>query len=113
MSFCFFLHEILETWLNKEEGKEKATPLIEKLSRYELHEFYGSINELHKEEYVSQWGRAMIYIELGDNDQAIEFLEKAYLYREGLLMITLNGPWYDKIRSDPRFKALLKKMNLE
>ena len=71
------------------------------------------LNELSKEKYVSAWGIAMIYMELGEIDQAIEYFERAVMDREPLFVSTLHGPWYDKIRSNPRFKALLKQMNLE
>jgi TolB-like protein/Tfp pilus assembly protein PilF len=70
------------------------------------------LNELSKENYVSPWGRATICVALGKIDQAFEFFEKAYLDREPLFAMCLSGPWYDEVRSDPRFKVLLKKMNL-
>ncbi|MFQ5866060.1 MAG: protein kinase [bacterium] len=56
---------------------------------------------------------AALYFTLGKKDQGFEWLEKAY--EEGDI-----GPWrlkiepiYDGVRSDPRFKALLKKVGLE
>ncbi|NOR15487.1 MAG: hypothetical protein GQ544_07270 [Candidatus Aminicenantes bacterium] len=56
---------------------------------------------------------AMIYVGIGDNDLAIELLEKAYEERSSELVKLKVHPFYDSLRSDPRFIALLKKMNLE
>lgn len=50
---------------------------------------------------------------LDDKDQTFEWLQKAYEERDGLLPTLEFGPWYDSLRSDPRYTELLKKMNLE
>ncbi|MGD9487597.1 MAG: protein kinase [Calditrichaceae bacterium] len=53
---------------------------------------------------------AMVYISLGDLDQAFAWLEKAYQQRtEELILINID-PLYDSVRTDKRFIALLKKM---
>jgi TolB-like protein/Tfp pilus assembly protein PilF len=54
-----------------------------------------------------------IYIGLGENDLALEWLEKAYEERDATLVWLKVEPVYDSLRSDPRFKALLKKIGLE
>jgi len=51
------------------------------------------------------------YIAAGDNDRAIEWLEKGYEAREPQ-MPYMCFPVYDSIRSDPRFQALLRRMGL-
>ena len=70
------------------------------------------LNELSKEKYVPPLHKAWIYMGLGEKDKAFEHLEKSYLERDPM-MDTLTGPFYDSLRSDPRFTALLKKMGLE
>jgi hypothetical protein len=48
---------------------------------------------------------------MGNLDQVFEWLEKAYEERDSSL-VTLNGnPIFQSIRSDPRFQALLRRMN--
>ena len=56
---------------------------------------------------------AFLHIGLGNKDRAFEWMEKMYETRAPDLIWVKTGPEYDPLRSDPRFKALLKKMNLE
>jgi adenylate cyclase len=61
----------------------------------------------------SPYHLARVYIVLNDYNKALTKLEKAYEMRD-VWMYTLNAdPTFDPIRNEPRFKALLKKMNLE
>jgi tetratricopeptide (TPR) repeat protein len=69
--------------------------------------------KLSKVRYVSPWQIAIIYLGLGQKDQAIEWLEKAYEVRDHWLVYSKVDPGLDRIRSDPRFKELLKKIGLE
>jgi len=64
------------------------------------------------ERYISPYQIASIYIALNDKDQAFEWLEKAYKEHSSWLAYLKVQPHLDKIRSDTRFKALLKKMGL-
>jgi len=71
------------------------------------------LSELSKKRYVSFYYKALIYLGLGERDQLFECLERAYEDREPLLVFVKSVPYFDSVRSDPRFKALLKKMGLE
>jgi tetratricopeptide (TPR) repeat protein len=53
---------------------------------------------------------ALIYVGLGDKDEAMAWLEKAYAdrFNPGVLM----RPAFDPLRSDPRFETLLRRMGL-
>jgi tetratricopeptide (TPR) repeat protein len=51
------------------------------------------------------------YGDLGDKDQAFAWLEKAYELRSPHLPALKASPFYDSLRSDPRFPALLRRMN--
>ena len=57
---------------------------------------------------------ATIYIGLGEKEAALTWLEHAYERRDVHLLSFLKvSDIYDPLRDEPRFKALLKKMNFE
>jgi len=56
-------------------------------------------------------GIARRYLDAGDNDRAIDWLEKAYEERNPNLPY-IGLPFYDPLRSDPRFQDLLRRMGL-
>ncbi len=63
------------------------------------------------QEYFSGWWMANVYLGLGDREQAISWLQKAAEERDVLLPYTNEWVPFDPLRSDPRFQALLRKMN--
>ncbi len=71
------------------------------------------LKQLSTGRYVSSLKIDHIYIGLGENDLALEWLEKAYEERDATLVWIKVSRVYDSLRSDPRFKALLKKIGLE
>jgi serine/threonine protein kinase len=68
---------------------------------------------LTKDHYVGPLYRGFVLIGLGEKDRALENLEKAYLENESAMAYLKVWPILDSLRSNPRFKALLKKMKLE
>jgi len=62
--------------------------------------------------YVPPFNIAMVYAGLGEKDETFEWLEKASACRS-LWLIFLNvHPMFADLRSDPRFKALARRMGL-
>jgi hypothetical protein len=53
---------------------------------------------------------AEIYILLGDKDKAFYWLYKAYDERDGWVEELAVSPMFDSVRSDPRYKTLVKKI---
>jgi tetratricopeptide (TPR) repeat protein len=66
----------------------------------------------NKDRYVSSLYVALIYIGLGEKDQAFAWLDKAYAERCEYLVYLPTEPMADPLRSDPRFDALLKRLRL-
>ncbi len=63
-------------------------------------------------EHVEPTRFAIIYAQLGEKDEAFEWLEKAF--EEGQDMNNLKvHPIWDPLRDDPRFQDLLRRLNLE
>ncbi len=54
----------------------------------------------------------MIYFGLGERDKAFECLDKAWELRSTQLVWINLFPELDSVRSDPRFQAILRRMNL-
>jgi serine/threonine-protein kinase len=58
-------------------------------------------------------GLALVHAALGENDDAFESLEKGYQRREESLLSLKVDPKVERLRSDPRFTALLRKIGVE
>ena len=79
----------------------------------EAHQVVNVLMEQSKHTYIPKTRLAYICFALGENDQGFAWLERAIEERDFLLIWIKISPFYNGVRSDPRFKALLKKMNLE
>jgi tetratricopeptide (TPR) repeat protein len=51
------------------------------------------------------------YIGLGKNDEAMAWLERAYEERDTWMVYIKSFPGWDALRSEPRFQALVRRMN--
>jgi TolB-like protein/Tfp pilus assembly protein PilF len=61
------------------------------------------------------WASALIatlHAFRGDADAAFEWLDRAYQNRDSLLTATLRDPLLESVHDDPRWNALLRRMNL-
>ena len=54
---------------------------------------------------------ALLYVFLGNNDRAFEWLERAYEAKDPN-MPYIGLPIFDNLRDDPRLKDLRRRMNL-
>ena len=79
----------------------------------EAQEILNDLLEESKRGYVDPFDFALVYFALGEQDKAIEYLEKAYEYRSVLLPFIRTFPEWEDYSKDPRVVALLKKMGLE
>jgi tetratricopeptide (TPR) repeat protein len=68
---------------------------------------------LSKQRYVSPYHMAYVYTGLGEYDRAMDWLERAYEERSGGIFGVKGSFLFAPLRGHPRFKALLKKMNLD
>lgn len=69
--------------------------------------------ERSKNEYVSPFLSACLHFVLGKNDEGFKLLNKAYEEHDHWLYQVKIVRLIDGIRSDPRYIALLKKIDLE
>lgn len=77
--------------------------------RDEAQRLIEELDQLAREHYVPASFAAMVDGALGNHDRAFERLETAYEERDSHLL-NLEQPFFDPIRSDPRFDVLLRKV---
>jgi len=56
---------------------------------------------------------ALMYNGLGEKDNALAWLEKAFEQHDPKMAFLKVEPKWNNLRSEPRFVALMKKMNFE
>jgi tetratricopeptide (TPR) repeat protein len=78
----------------------------------EAQKILNQLQELSKQQhYVSPYMLARIYIALDKNDDAFHWLETAYRTRAAAMVYLKVDAQLDKLRSDPRFGDLMRRMN--
>jgi hypothetical protein len=68
---------------------------------------------MSKDRYISGFLFAKIYAGLRDNNRAFQYLEKAYQQHAMSLAVIFTDETVENLRSDPRFRELLKRINLD
>jgi TolB-like protein/tetratricopeptide (TPR) repeat protein len=95
-----FLKGYFALWLAKSGHRDEALEIL------------GELKRVATERYVRPNTLAIVYIGLGDTASALDQLENEVSSRGPLAIRFSVGPEFDDVRSEPRFKAMLKRMNL-
>lgn len=69
------------------------------------------LKEMSKHAYVSPTTFAWAYTGLGDRKMALDWLDRGYQEDDEALVMANVGPPFSPLRSEPRFQALLRRMN--
>jgi len=69
------------------------------------------LQEASKQRYVDGCFLAQICAALNQTEEALRWLEMAYGQRASYIAYIKLDPWFDNLRSDPRFQDLLRRMN--
>jgi TolB-like protein/DNA-binding winged helix-turn-helix (wHTH) protein/Tfp pilus assembly protein PilF len=70
------------------------------------------LKDLSRQKYIPPFDIALIYIGLGEKDQAFEWLQKSDAERSRDMAFLEVDPVFDPLRSDPRFADLLHHVGL-
>ncbi len=97
---AYFLKGYLGLWLAKAGNREEAQKILAELKTASI------------DGYVRPNTLAMVYIGLGDKEEGLNQLEKEVSSHGPLANRLGITPEFDDVRSEPRFKALLKRMGL-
>jgi serine/threonine-protein kinase len=90
----------LGLWLAKSGKRDEAVKLLSELKQETIRD------------YVQSYTFALIYLGLGDKEEALNYLEKHMWSRAETANAYAVAPELDDLRSEPRFKEMLKRMNL-
>jgi len=64
------------------------------------------------QQYVMPYMVARVHAALGERETAVSWLEKAYSERDAWTLMLNCDPHLDSLRSDPRFAAIVRRMNI-
>ena len=78
----------------------------------EAREVLRQLEQQAQSDYVSPVAFATMYLGLGETDHALDWMERAYDERRGWLAYLKVNPILDAVQQEPRFKALVEKMQL-
>jgi serine/threonine-protein kinase len=81
--------------------------------RAKANQLLAELKDLTKQRYVSPTIIATVHLGLGEKEKAFDWLEKAYEDRDIVFWwIDVNGDQlYDSVRNEPRFQALMQKVD--
>ena len=86
------------------KGYDAAVRVMEQTALKDLEE------RSKRGEYTTPTEYVLAYIRLGDKDKALAWVDKAVDVHDRFALQLLIDPLYDKLRSDPRFQAALRRI---
>jgi len=106
-----------ERWLQTDPGNQFALrgagiAYAKDGRRDKAEEMIRRLRDLAKSQYVPTGRYAAVYAALGDKDRAFEELYTAFEERDWELFRVNVDPYWIPLRDDPRFAALVKRLNL-
>ena len=80
-------------------------------NKIEAGKILDQLMQLSKQRYVTAYSFAIVYLGLGDKEQALRWLQKSYQDRAGYNIVSIKvDPFLDPLRGDPRFENLVAKV---
>ena len=121
LGLCYYLKGMYEKALT-EFRKETAYPESAAIGcvyaamgkEDEAREILDQLIDRSGDEYVNPVELARLAFALGKDNLGFRYLEEAYDLGTGRALLGLKtNPWFEPVRSDPRFISLLRKLGLE
>jgi tetratricopeptide (TPR) repeat protein len=79
--------------------------------KHEARKLIAELNEIARRRYVAPSLFAIAYLGLGDKDKALTWIERGYEEHDQWHFSLKVSPIPDPLRSEPRFQAVLRRMN--
>lgn len=80
--------------------------------KQEAREILTRLMKVSRDHYISPYTTGLIYASLGETDEALDWLEKAYDDRFWMMAYLKVDPRWDPLRSHPRFIDILRRTGL-
>ena len=108
---------VLEKAVSLSKGSPGATAVLVRAyahagRRSDALQLLAQLKRRSKEGYIPAGAFVNAYLGLGDNEQAFYWLEQAYKEQSNILQFLKTHPYFDPIRSDPRFADLVRRVGL-
>ena len=108
---------VLEKAVSLSSGSPAATGVLIRAyahagRRSDALRLLAELKRRRKAGYIPAAAFVNAYLGLGDNEQAFYWLEQAYKEQSNILQFVKSHPYFDPIRSDPRFTELVRKVGL-
>ena len=81
--------------------------------REKTQEILDELIKKSEQTYVRRTSIATLYFVLGEDDLGFQWLEKAYEEYDSYLRLIRTDPIFNRVRSDPRFREIVRKMGYE
>jgi Flp pilus assembly protein TadD len=108
---------VLEKAVSLSKGSPAATGVLIRAyahagRRGDAQRLLSELKQRRKAGYIPAAAFVNAYLGLGDNEQAFYWLEQAYREKSSMLQWVKTHPYFDPIRSDPRFVDLIHRIGL-
>jgi tetratricopeptide (TPR) repeat protein len=108
---------ILEKAISLSKGSPAATGVLIRAyahagRRGDALRLLSDLKRRRKAGYIPAAAFVNAYLGLGDHEQAFYWLEQAYKEQSNILQFVKTHPYFDPIRSDPRFADLVHRVGL-
>jgi eukaryotic-like serine/threonine-protein kinase len=77
-----------------------------------LQDWLDGLQELARREYLSPYEIAQVYARIGNREETLAWLEKAFQVRDSRIVALKVEPAFASLRSDSRFRSLLTRVGL-
>jgi len=110
---------VLERWKSRNPSQRRDPDVLATAAgiyglegrKNEAEKLIDEAKEMARHQYVSGFFFAVAYVGLGQKDQAVTWLERAYEEHDRWMVYIASYPGLDRLHSEPRFQALLRRMN--
>ncbi len=109
------VEKAIEVWKDSYNNDSTAITVLDKAYKKSGYQFaLEQLGELmvkrSETEFITPWRICTIYTRAGKKEQALQWMEKAYIAHDQNMPFIATDPIFDFLREDPKFDLIAKKM---